>query len=306
MNINLPPIQHLELLQEHDRLLGLKASVSRVVKAGDVILDAGCGTGILGLLALKAGAEKVVAVDSHDLEFAKVLARENNLLESVQYLQSDLADLEPDDLPAFNVVMAMIYSGHPITDEGQVALKHSICSKFLSSGGKLIPDRIRWHAYAYDLPNYDLKQYTYYFRQEILSVANHLQLNFQPSWASDLSHRQAWNWVIHPYSTELDSWAHLNRGSVFRLLSKQTEVADIQYGMQSSLLPEHICFDIVESGRVTTIVWIRELWFEDILISSRKSISLVKQPVTVTPDEKYIARLDQFWRSTNIISLQKL
>lgn len=306
MNINLPAIQHFKLLQEQDRLSGLKASISRAVKPGSIILDAGCGTGILSLLALKAGAEKVIAVDSHDLEFAKALARENNLFDSVKYLQTDLANLEPDTLPTFDVIMAMIYSGHPITDEGQVAIKHSIYEKFLSSDRKFIPDHIQWNAYAYDWSKYDLKQYTYHFEQEISNISNQLQLNFQPSWSSDLSQIQAWNWVIDPYTIDFDSLINSPQWAGLRLLSKLSDVADIQYGMTQSLLPNRIYFDIIEYGRITAIVWVRKLWFEDILISSRKSISLVKEPIPVIPNDQCLAILDQTWKSTNVISLQKL
>ena len=34
----------------------------KIVKPGDVVLDLGCGTGFLGLLALQAGASRVHAV----------------------------------------------------------------------------------------------------------------------------------------------------------------------------------------------------------------------------------------------------
>lgn len=47
MNKNSPPIEHLSLLEEYDRLLGLKTSICRVVKPNDLVLDAGCGTGVL-------------------------------------------------------------------------------------------------------------------------------------------------------------------------------------------------------------------------------------------------------------------
>lgn len=53
--------------------------------AGKVVLDVGCGTGILSLFCAKAGASKVIAVDnSAIIEKAREIVFENGLSDTIQ------------------------------------------------------------------------------------------------------------------------------------------------------------------------------------------------------------------------------
>jgi SAM-dependent methyltransferase len=55
--------EHRLYLSDLTRLSLFRRAISAVVKSGDVVLDLACGTGVLGLLAMKAGAAKVYQVD---------------------------------------------------------------------------------------------------------------------------------------------------------------------------------------------------------------------------------------------------
>lgn len=64
--------EHLGYLSERRRLKLFQQAISQAVRSGDRVLDLGCGTGVLGLMALKAGAAHVDAIDSSDaLEIAR-------------------------------------------------------------------------------------------------------------------------------------------------------------------------------------------------------------------------------------------
>src|SRR4051812_24650499 len=52
-----------ECLLDEERTRALQAAIHRQVTPGDVVLDAGTGSGILALIAAAAGARKVYAVD---------------------------------------------------------------------------------------------------------------------------------------------------------------------------------------------------------------------------------------------------
>lgn len=56
--------EHICYLADTRRLDRYRAAVSATVAVGDIVADVGCGTGILGLLCLQAGAGRVEAIDA--------------------------------------------------------------------------------------------------------------------------------------------------------------------------------------------------------------------------------------------------
>ena len=65
--------EHIEYLTLPGRNALYAKAISRIIKPGDVVVDLGCGVGVLGLLCLEAGAARVYGIDHSD---AIELARE--------------------------------------------------------------------------------------------------------------------------------------------------------------------------------------------------------------------------------------
>ena len=62
---------------------------------GKIVLDVGCGTGILSMFAAKAGAKHVYGVDcSTILHTAKQIIKDNGFEEQITLIQAKMEDLE--------------------------------------------------------------------------------------------------------------------------------------------------------------------------------------------------------------------
>lgn len=72
------------------------------VKEGDVVIDVGCGTGILGIIAAKLGAAKVYGVDASPdvVSVAGANAAAHGVGDRMEFYQGDLFDPLPADLKA--------------------------------------------------------------------------------------------------------------------------------------------------------------------------------------------------------------
>ncbi|NOX85532.1 MAG: 50S ribosomal protein L11 methyltransferase [Chlorobi bacterium] len=74
---------------------------------GDRVLDMGCGTGILAILAYKKGAEKIVAIDNDDWAYRNVIENTGlNGASSIEIRMGDSSALKPDD--RFDLILANI------------------------------------------------------------------------------------------------------------------------------------------------------------------------------------------------------
>lgn len=76
------------------------------VRKGDVVVDAGCGSGILAIIAAKLGAEKVYGVDaaSGTVEIASENAARHGVANRIEFFEGDLFGPLPPDVKADVVI----------------------------------------------------------------------------------------------------------------------------------------------------------------------------------------------------------
>lgn len=76
------------------------------VERGDVVVDAGCGSGILAIIAAKLGASKVYGVDAarDTVEIASENARRHGVADHTVFFEGDLFEPLPPDIKADIVI----------------------------------------------------------------------------------------------------------------------------------------------------------------------------------------------------------
>jgi protein arginine N-methyltransferase 1 len=128
-----------EMISDAGRFDAYAKAIARAVRPGEVVLEIGCGPGVFALLASRAGAERVYAIETEDVvHLAEQLATANGLAERIKFLQSDSRKTE---LPErVNVIVSDIRGTLPLFDHAIPSLEDAR-RRFLAPGGILIPRR---------------------------------------------------------------------------------------------------------------------------------------------------------------------
>lgn len=131
-------IYQILLLADRERVDAYRLAIGRVVTAGDIVADLGCGSGCLGRLAVEAGATKVVMIDSEPrmLELARSL---NQILvpgADIEYILGDAREVKYRE--KFDVVVSEII-GSLGDDEGMSEILWEFSRNNLRTEGLCCP-----------------------------------------------------------------------------------------------------------------------------------------------------------------------
>ncbi len=128
-----------QCLLDFKRTTAFQAAIQTIVKQGDIVLDAGAGSGILSFFAAQAGAMKVYAVeiDSFLASCLKRSAKANNLGHVVEVVQGDIHSVQlPQSVDVF--ICEMMETG--LMDEKQVTAINNLRERnIITAGTRLIP-----------------------------------------------------------------------------------------------------------------------------------------------------------------------
>jgi protein arginine N-methyltransferase 1 len=129
--------QHRSYLSDRLRIRLYRKAIHQVVRSGDVVLDLGAGTGILGLLACEAGAKRVYSVEASDLvELAREIAAANGYgarMVGVRGMSTRI------DLPEKVDVLIADQIGHFGIEAGVVEYFRDAKIRLLKPGGRTLP-----------------------------------------------------------------------------------------------------------------------------------------------------------------------
>lgn len=131
---------HRKLLNAPERMRLYRQAIHAVVRPGDVVIDLGCGSGILGLFACQAGAERVYAIErSAAINLAKELAKANGFADRIIYLNQDIRKIQLDK-KADLIVSELISKG--VLGQKMAETVGWCRDNLLQPGGRIIPAEV--------------------------------------------------------------------------------------------------------------------------------------------------------------------
>lgn len=142
--------EHRGYISDPHRLAAYEAAISSVVRPGDVVLDLASGTGILGLLACRAGASRLYSIDAGGvISLARKVSLQNGYGDRTTFLKGFSTRVElPEQVDV--VIADQVYGlGY---EAGIVEYFADAWRRFLKPGGRVIPEYVNLHIALLDDP----------------------------------------------------------------------------------------------------------------------------------------------------------
>lgn len=132
---------HLSMLTDTARMHAFRRAIDATVRPGDVVVDLGCGSGVLSFMACEAGAAKVFAIEGGPvIDVARELAADNGFDDRIEFCSGWSIEVglpEPADVLISETI------GNAGFDEGIVAWTVDARHRLLRPGARLLPERLR-------------------------------------------------------------------------------------------------------------------------------------------------------------------
>ena len=146
---------HLSMLHDTARMDSFRRAINVSVQPGDVVVDIGCGSGVLSFMACEAGAKKVYAIEGGPvIEVARELAIDNGFADRIEFLGGWSIEV---GIPELADVLISETIGNAGLDEGIVAWTFDARQRLLRPGAVLLPERLRvWVAAAQSFDDHAL------------------------------------------------------------------------------------------------------------------------------------------------------
>ncbi|CAG2212852.1 unnamed protein product [Mytilus edulis] len=142
---------HEEMLKDEVRTLTYRNSMihNKHLFKGKVVLDVGCGTGILCMFAAKAGASKVIGIEcSGIIEYAQKIVDANKFSDVVTLIKGKVEEVQlPDGIEKVDIIISE-WMGYCLFYESMLNTVIFARDKWLAPGGLIFPDRATMYVTA--------------------------------------------------------------------------------------------------------------------------------------------------------------
>ncbi len=149
------PSWHFPMLADTGRNQAYRRAIEAAVKPGMLVLDIGTGTGLLAMMAARAGAEKVVAceMDPRLAELAQEIVARNGLSERVTVLARKSTELQIGrELPRRADLIVSEILDSALIGEGMIPSMRHALSELAAPDARIVPQGAAVKAALIELP----------------------------------------------------------------------------------------------------------------------------------------------------------
>lgn len=135
---------HEEMLKDETRTLTYRSALmhNKHLVKNKVVLDVGCGTGILCLFAIKAGARHAIGIEcSNIIDRAAEVVKANGMADKITLIKGKVEEVElPEEFPKVDIIISE-WMGYCLFYESMLNTVLFARDKWLAPGGLIMPDR---------------------------------------------------------------------------------------------------------------------------------------------------------------------
>jgi protein arginine N-methyltransferase 1 len=146
---------HEEMLKDEVRTIAYRDSILQNAHLfkDKVVLDVGCGTGILSLFAAQAGAKLVIGIEcSSIVNYARQIVEDNKMSHKVTLIRGKVEEVE---LPVDKVdIIISEWMGYCLLYESMLDTVLFARDRWLNTGGLIFPDKATMHIAAIEDEEY--------------------------------------------------------------------------------------------------------------------------------------------------------
>jgi len=154
---------HEEMLKDKVRTESYQSAIENNPEAfkGKVVLDIGCGTGVLSIFAARAGAKHVYGIDNADIiHYAREIVKVNGLQDQITILKGKVEEIE---LPVEKVdIIISEWMGYFLIFESMMDTVLFARDKWLNQDGLILPDTCTMHIAAIEDEQYKSKKLNFW------------------------------------------------------------------------------------------------------------------------------------------------
>jgi protein arginine N-methyltransferase 1 len=126
-----------------------------------IVMDIGCGTGILSMFAARAGAKHVYAIENAEIAlFAREIIKRNGLEDKITVIKGKMEEITLP-VPQVDIIISE-WMGYFLLYESMLDSVIWARDRYLVKGGKMLPDKLHMYVAAIEDGEFKAKKRTFW------------------------------------------------------------------------------------------------------------------------------------------------